>query len=560
MKALALLLWLAACPVILGAILPEDRRIDWQAGIPGGIPHYPDEINVREKPFNAAGDGVTDDTEALRRAIRACHNGRAVYLPPGIYRTTGQLNITGGKSIVIRGAGPHRTKILLDTYAPANVIKIYESSAPAPAIDIQEGYEKGSRVLDLSWFAARSILQGDIIWISQLDDPNFVTTETYNHTLCGYCGDHGNRCMAQYDRVMEKHGGKLVLEQPLYFGFQAGLRPQLVKSPHIDRCGVEDLYLDRVRDCSAYPDANGVRMVYACDCWMKNVESSHTVGAHCRLEYSYQCEFRDCIFHEGFDYGSGRAYGMMIFERNSAHLIENNIFYKCRHSVIFESGGSGCVVGYNFATNEYSWPDPDFLALDFGTHGAHPYMNLFEGNFFGKWTLDWAHGSASHNTLFRSGVTGNKSQGRYGLWWVDIETYNYSNNVVGCVFASVPHEVRGFDDDAAIGAHPVVRHLGYDSPGDSGTPTDPKVAATTDWNGVWDPFHESVVWTTNQTDHVIPASLYLGGAPSWWRLAPWPPIGPDRNPMISKIPAELRYEALAKAGRVAKDAIELPEK
>lgn len=557
-----MLVWLlCGCGALGAAILPPERRIEWQAGIPGGIPFYPNEINVREKPCNAVGDGVADDTEAIQKAIRICRNGRAVYLPAGTYRTTAQLNITGNKCIVIRGDGPERTRILLDTWQQANVIKIYEGSQPAPAIDIKAGCEKGSRTLEISPISAVTIAKGDLIWISQLDDPNFVTIQTYTPGKpCGYCGQRGNRCMAQYDRVMEKHFGKLVLEQPLYFTFPAGLRPQLVKTPHIDRCGVEDLCLDRARDNRFYPDANGARIVYGCDCWMKNVESRNTVGAHCRLEHSYQCEFRDCIFHGGFDYGSGRAYGMMIFERNSAHLIENNIFYKCRHSVIFEAGGSGCVVDYNFATNEYSWPDPNFLALDFGTHGAHPYMNLFEGNIFGKWTQDLAHGSSSHNTVFRCGITGNRSQATGGLFWVDIESHNYSNSVVGCVLASVPHEVRGFDDNAAIGPHCVVRHLGYESPGSSGMATDPKVAATTLWTGVWDPFHDSVVWDTKSGDHTLPASLFLESPPSWWRGAPWPPIGPDRNPMISKIPAQLRFDALVAASQVPEDSIILPSK
>jgi hypothetical protein len=209
--------------------------------------------------------------------------------------------------------------------------------------------------------------------------------------------------------------------------------------------------------------------------------------------------------------------------------------------VIFEAGGSGCVIAYNFATNEYSSPDPDFLALDFGTHGAHPYLNLFEGNVFAKWTLDWSHGSASHNVLFRSCVTGVTATARYGLYWVDIEAHNYFNSVVGCVMAPGIPDALFYSDNITGRTHLVCR-LGYNTPGSAGRPTDATVATTTFWHGNWDPVHGSAVWDANNPDHNLPASLYLAARPAWWKDSPWPAIGPDLNPIISKIPAQKRFE------------------
>jgi len=37
---------------------------------------------------------------------------------------------------------------------------------------------------------------------------------------------------------------------------------------------------------------------------------------------------------------------------------------------------------------------------DLLTHGAHPYMNLFEGNVVDLLFFDGVHGSSSHNTAF----------------------------------------------------------------------------------------------------------------------------------------------------------------
>lgn len=45
-------------------------------------------INVID--YGAVGDGITDDTEAIQKALDAA-NGDVVLLPPGIYRIAGVL-------------------------------------------------------------------------------------------------------------------------------------------------------------------------------------------------------------------------------------------------------------------------------------------------------------------------------------------------------------------------------------------------------------------------------------------------------------------------------------
>ena len=42
--------------------------------------------------------------------------------------------------------------------------------------------------------------------------------------------------------------------------------------------------------------------------------------------------------------------------------------------------------------------------------------------------------------------------------------------------------------------------------------------------------------------HILPSSLYLPSKPSFFGNLPWPPIGPDVNPMTGTIPAKARYE------------------
>jgi len=50
--------------------------------------HLPYEINVRDDPYLAAGDGVTDDTAAFTAALADCAPGGTVLVPAGDYRLT----------------------------------------------------------------------------------------------------------------------------------------------------------------------------------------------------------------------------------------------------------------------------------------------------------------------------------------------------------------------------------------------------------------------------------------------------------------------------------------
>ncbi len=52
-------------------------------------------INVRAPPYNAKGDGVTDDTNAFQQAINDVGNmgGGIVFVPEGNYLIASQLSI-----------------------------------------------------------------------------------------------------------------------------------------------------------------------------------------------------------------------------------------------------------------------------------------------------------------------------------------------------------------------------------------------------------------------------------------------------------------------------------
>ena len=65
------------------------------------IEEYAEKIDyVTPQMFGAKGDGATDDTEAIRTALEV---GKIVYVPKGIYKTTSQIDIPSGKSMILEG-------------------------------------------------------------------------------------------------------------------------------------------------------------------------------------------------------------------------------------------------------------------------------------------------------------------------------------------------------------------------------------------------------------------------------------------------------------------------
>jgi len=70
--------------------------------------------------FGATGQGKTDDTRALKACIAAAHaQGKSVWVPPGTYKITSDINLPAG--ITIQGAGMWHTTFVGDAELYANV-------------------------------------------------------------------------------------------------------------------------------------------------------------------------------------------------------------------------------------------------------------------------------------------------------------------------------------------------------------------------------------------------------------------------------------------------------
>jgi hypothetical protein len=226
------------CGCTAAEIIPPDRRIDWSPGIAGGIPAYAVGINVKDAPYSAKGDGVADDTAAIRRAINSCPAGKAVFLPEGTYRTTGELAINA-KAIVLRGAGPLRTRIKGD--GGNGSIIMAGGSSGRDFTSVKGGFERDSTRITVSDAAGLNV--GDYVEILEDNDP----------AVCERLYDYMLRAIGQTMQVVAKNGPTLTLNRPLYYSYNSkafggvnkwdmfpltrdveGLRADLVKNGYLD--------------------------------------------------------------------------------------------------------------------------------------------------------------------------------------------------------------------------------------------------------------------------------------------------------------------------------------
>lgn len=100
-------------PLAQGAALVGGENMRWPAD--AGI------IDVSKPPYGAKGDGKTDDTAALQRALDDHPNaGAIIWLPNGLYRISGTLTWPKGTD----GGQEHKNTILMGQSEAATVIRL----------------------------------------------------------------------------------------------------------------------------------------------------------------------------------------------------------------------------------------------------------------------------------------------------------------------------------------------------------------------------------------------------------------------------------------------------
>ena len=567
--SLILIFEISGIEIGFGQIIPAGRMPPggtWYAGVPGGIPNRTT-IYKTLSPTNTSAD--------ISAACQSCPSNQVVFLSAGTYHLNDAIVWNnnygnGGNGVTLRGAGPTNT-ILMFTNAswvqapiqlegPDRYGNGYPDSANSTnnyILSLASGYTQGSTNLTLSSPQNASLIgthaqlkAGTVICIDQLNDKfvDVIGSDGGFQLDASALRDNGARAQQQYVVVQSvSNGTNLTIWPPIYMtNLQASLKPQIWWwGTSMEMSGVEDLQINVANSQHTYPI-----LFWACNaCWARNVTIFK--GANSSV-YTYDCksiEVRDCYFNQSQSYGSG-SYGVQ-FSLASDCLCQNNIFNTMTTPMMASQGAAGNVFAYNFCTNgTYYTPDNNWMPPSIEPHYVHNYMNLFEGNYGTGMELDFTHGSASHNTVFRNRLHGPERPTQLNnTFAIQIQATNWWMNIVGNVLGTVGWHTNyaisvtspASDNDASRSIY----KFGFVDDSGSLTFGDPNVQATALIHGNWDAVTKTnggIVWNPTISTHTLPASLYLPGKPSWWGNAPWPPFDPA-NPSApaTNLPAAYRF-------------------
>jgi hypothetical protein len=547
MAARFLLLLLSAGPAI-AEIIPANRTAPWQGnvGVPGGIPARTMIYKNIVTDLGADPTGNIDCSSIIYNAIISCPPGQVVYIPAGIFKLDSRVYTAFKQNFTLRGAGAGVT--IIKPTAPNGYFLFGSQQYPTPNnyVAILAGTTRGSNTITVADTSAFVVGQ-----------PMNITTQTmpvWAHSLGGH--PDSDRNLRITFKVRSKTSTTVTFDPPCPFDF-SGLNPtaRTFLGPasgynFIQGIGIESLTMDLTNSTVIW----AIEFEQAWGCWVKDVEIKGAYSRQMRFGTLVRSEIRQCYTHDVR--GSGPNHEGIDFDGDCCwNLVEDNICDKGGASPIQfgdSTGANACnVVGYNYVVNT----DPGFWDISFN-HSPHNMLNLAEGNVLNNFKDDGYFGSSSHNTLFRNRIKYNLELKHFSNY------YNIVGNVLGTTGFSNAYET----EQVNYGNNPVYA-LGFPNIGNhsySGTfgPTTPpnysrlpnkltdpdnqkldrNVKATILRHGNFDYVNNSTVWDSSISDHMLPASLYYASRPLWWPdTIPWPPIGPDRTPMVSQIPAEYRF-------------------
>ena len=534
------------------------RQVPWRAGSNlwngGTLPNY-----TQVTCSGLAHNGTTDDGPGIQTCINGATANTAVYIPAGVYYVNNHINMKS--NVVLRGAIAAAAPFLPSANASATTFKLgssggisFSGGSNGSNVGIASGYTKGSTTIVMN--AGHGFAVNNWILMSENADTAIPVTRTGDDGNCTWCGENdGVHLMAQFAQVTSVIGNTITISRPLYYTFKSALSPVARKvTMGVSMAGLENIRLD-----GSYTDHGAfIYMDHSLYNWVKGVETYHAgTGAkasHVQVQWSYAVEVRDSYFHHGRDSSSDRNYGIAFLFSNSDHKVENNIFRNHRHSIDFEGGGSGIAVLYNYVDDDYT-DDLSYLGSARANHGAHPYMNLFEGNIISHITADSYWGSSSHNVFFRNWLWGDETQSSdvpaKPTWgaipldvWYNQNYYSFVGNVLGVTGKWLNPYWAGYTLRSTGCSQTAIYSYGCNSNGKYSS-----VASSSSINhGNYDYKTGGVAYWEGGSNHTLRTSMYYTAKPGFFGSCAWPAFGPDLNPVAGTVPAKARFDGSASCG------------
>lgn len=329
--------------------------------------------------FGAVGDGVTDDTQAVKDAIVAgAAQKLPVYFDSGkAYLITSQIQIMAQSTLI--GHPSHRPiiRVKSQTFDP---IRVEGSSVGSTTLT-------SNATVNTKWI---DVADASLIKPSQLLE--IVSSLSWYHDPRE---DSSDCRKAELHRVDEIIGNRVYLTDPLMDGYDLSKETVAINFYTPIRFHMEDIEI--VMDRGAEPNDNirrtGIQLRYTIDSTLKNVYVTNAVNCGISLYHSYRPTVDGGRTTGANNYFAG--YGVQTYGTTHA-VIKNRHSRNCRRSVDI-SGGTipshysiieGCSAfgnGLNSLLNRYTYNDDHTAgtyAGGFGTHGGADHT-IIRNNYMG---------------------------------------------------------------------------------------------------------------------------------------------------------------------------------
>jgi hypothetical protein len=328
-----------------------------------------------------------------------------VRLSEGIYILNSSITLTNQHSnIIIRGAGSKKTK--LKFISKSNKSGIYGFRVNGTIIDLPQqykiiSYDKISKTISLS--SKLSIVKPGHYFDIRSDGERFFDSRNSSKN------PHKD-FFGQIVKIVEISDDftkfKLADDISVYW--------EIAKKDTMDKYielfePVENIgFFNFKIESGDKNNGLGANFIfrYAANCWVEGIESFNPPQVHFAIDRSSSIVVKDCYIHHAQDYGKipGAGYGVHVHSRSTNCLIENNKFEHLRHAMMVSLSANRNVFGYNFSTEQYSFPVKNLS--DLNIHGFFPFANLFEGNIVERIHADSYWGSnGPFNTFIRNFIT-----------------------------------------------------------------------------------------------------------------------------------------------------------
>ena len=373
----------------MAQIIDHKRLVDWsRAGIAQSEVTFKKQAVLRATSFGLKADGITDDTEALKKAIRTASGQKAiVQLPAGTILLTQSISLPS--HVGLWGKSASETHLVFNTdNRAADGISI-NGKAPKRFLALKTAPKKGSKTLILK--EKPDFTEGDCLELRQKNGSWDVKPR-----------DWAQYSVGQLLQVTKVEGNQVFLAEEIRIDYDLNLAPEVGKYIPAEHISIRKLSIERKNLPNSGLNYN-IYLKHAKNVWIQGIEGKKSIGSHIQVEQSQHIEVAGSYFHHAFDYsGSGtKGYGVCLSVHSSDCLIIDNVFRHLRHSMMVKQGANGNVIAYNYAIEPNRAGFMSTFSGDISLHGHYPFANLIEGNVVQNIIIDkyWGASGPDHTFL-----------------------------------------------------------------------------------------------------------------------------------------------------------------